>query len=710
MTYPHFTIVIPTRNRLDTLKHAIRTCLEQDYDNFSIIVASNNCTDGTDDYVTSLGDSRIVQLVSKTDLRMTDNWSRVMPEAIRCGGYVTYLGDDDGLVPGALKFAAAIVRRFDCKVINWRKVEYAWPNVIVEEYKNYFSMSFDRTIVVKDAREFLRGAHEYQVGYDEGPGLYSSFVHTSVLASLLPVDGSEWFSACSPDIYSCYAIASAVPDYIKCRFGLSVNGASGKSNGTSYMHRPDSEMAAAFRGENKMHRALSHAPSIFIAEADGLLVARDRFPELFSDYQFSWSMLVTRLVDDLKKAPSRLHYDLVLAALRKIIDFSQQPSPELPDFVQNSNGGPSGPVPLVDADAKRITTMIDDHLAANVFDAAIFANSILPLPRLTVDDMSVIPLPIVHEAGENAVTQNATVPTVHTASSNPIKRLGRPVVRRVRKYRRWLNNADRIESWFAREAEIGKWIENDAIVNAAIQIHENRLVKEETARSEFQHFRRLAEQFPERGLKVDWDDRYLCLDDKTQLTGFDRHYIYHPAWAARVLANVRPRRHTDFSSTLHFCSLVSAFIPVDFYDYRPAPLQLTGLNSLGADLLSLPFQDNSLESVSCMHVLEHVGLGRYGDPIDPNGDIKAIRELCRVLAPGGSLLIAVPVGEARVQFNAHRVYRHRDFISYFEGLDLVEFALIPDGDVPNGLIYAAPEHLVDVQKYGCGCYWFKKSA
>jgi len=45
-----------------------------------------------------------------------------------------------------------------------------------------------------------------------------------------------------------------------------------------------------------------------------------------------------------------------------------------------------------------------------------------------------------------------------------------------------------------------------------------------------------------------------------------------------------------------------------------------------------------------MNVVEHVGLGRYGEPLDPEGDIKAMRELRRVLAPGGSLLFVVPVG------------------------------------------------------------------
>lgn len=110
-----------------------------------------------------------------------------------------------------------------------------------------------------------------------------------------------------------------------------------------------------------------------------------------------------------------------------------------------------------------------------------------------------------------------------------------------------------------------------------------------------------------------------------------------------------------------------------------------------------------------MHVIEHIGLGRYGDPLDVEGDLKAIREfreLVRVLAPGGSLMVAVPVGRQRVQFNAHRIYDFRVFRSYFSGLDLVEFALITDE--PDGLIFDPAPKLVDQQEYGCGCYWFRK--
>lgn len=211
--------------------------------------------------------------------------------------------------------------------------------------------------------------------------------------------------------------------------------------------------------------------------------------------------------------------------------------------------------------------------------------------------------------------------------------------------------------------------------------------------------------------RLNWSDRYPCLNDKTKGTGFDRHYIFHPAWAARILSNTRPAYHVDISSTLQFCTIISAFIPVRFYDYRPAELELSNLQSASADLLELPFPDNSISSLSCMHVVEHVGLGRYGDPLDPDGDLKAISELKRVLADNGDLLFVVPMGSpSRIMFNAHRIYEYDQIMDYFHDLELKEFTLIPDSAKDGGLVRDACKNLADQQTYGCGCFWFRKTS
>ena len=227
-----------------------------------------------------------------------------------------------------------------------------------------------------------------------------------------------------------------------------------------------------------------------------------------------------------------------------------------------------------------------------------------------------------------------------------------------------------------------------------------------TFRRQFAAFRK-ALQAAGRPWTLNWQDRQAHLLDATAITGFEAHYIYHCAWAARVLAETRPNTHVDISSHLPFATIVSAFLPVQFYDYQPAPLILSGLKTGQADLCALNFADRSIGSLSCMHVVEHIGLGRYGDPLNPNGDLQAIAELKRVLAPGGSLLFVVPIGKPKIIFNAHRIYSYRQIRDYFAELELKQFALIPDAE--KIIIYDAREELADAQNYGCGCFWFRKA-
>ena len=230
-------------------------------------------------------------------------------------------------------------------------------------------------------------------------------------------------------------------------------------------------------------------------------------------------------------------------------------------------------------------------------------------------------------------------------------------------------------------------------------------------RGQFDRFR-AAGRSSDRAFDLSWDDRLLCRDDATARTPFDRHYVYHTAWAARILARLRPAEHVDIASSLYFASLVSAFVPVRHYDYRPPELSLPGLTCGRADLSALPFADGGVASLSCMHVVEHVGLGRYGDPLDFDADLVAMGELHRVLAPGGSLLFVVPVGRPRIQFNAHRIYAFDQVCQAFADLDLVEFSLVPDRTGPDGpgfIQHATPEQ-ADRQRYGCGCFSFRRAA
>ncbi len=175
-------------------------------------------------------------------------------------------------------------------------------------------------------------------------------------------------------------------------------------------------------------------------------------------------------------------------------------------------------------------------------------------------------------------------------------------------------------------------------------------------------------------------DLWPCLGDadpSTQSGG--GQYFYQDIWALRKLAARTPRFHVDVGSRVDgFVGQATAITKGIFVDIRPVGYQLPDLIVVAGSLLALPFANKSIPSLSCLHVLEHVGLGRYGDPLNPRGTEFAARELMRVLAPKGDLYVSVPIGTPRLQFNAHRILAPQGVAELFGELDLLSFAGVDD--------------------------------
>lgn len=219
----------------------------------------------------------------------------------------------------------------------------------------------------------------------------------------------------------------------------------------------------------------------------------------------------------------------------------------------------------------------------------------------------------------------------------------------------------------------------------------------------FYHWREFSNRGSER-LRL--KDSYPCLTDWLPSTPFDPHYLYQGGWLARKIAQRIPKLHVDVGSSVLTISVVSGFVETLFFDYRPLRATMAGLRTAAGSILQLPLSSNSVASLSCMHVLEHIGLGRYGDPIDPDGCQKAAIELSRVVAVGGVLYLSVPIGRPRVCFNAHRVFSPNEIPEMFSSLTLVDFSWIDDAgqfhesDCVNEAIG---------QQYACGLYHFENS-
>lgn len=166
---------------------------------------------------------------------------------------------------------------------------------------------------------------------------------------------------------------------------------------------------------------------------------------------------------------------------------------------------------------------------------------------------------------------------------------------------------------------------------------------------------------------------YPCLTDRTETTPLEPTYFFQDSWAAGRIFEIRPDHHYDVGSSVKTIGIISQFVPTTMIDIRPIEIELNNLYFKEGSIVKLPFSDGSIVSLSSLCVVEHIGLGRYGDPVDSWGSEKAVRELGRVMAAGGDLLISLPVdAECRVYFNAHRTFTRDYVLSLFPGFTLVQ--------------------------------------
>lgn len=205
---------------------------------------------------------------------------------------------------------------------------------------------------------------------------------------------------------------------------------------------------------------------------------------------------------------------------------------------------------------------------------------------------------------------------------------------------------------------------------------------------------------------------YRILDDYTDSAGNARgHYFHQDLLVARLIAEANPRRHVDIGSRVDgFVAHVAAFREIEVFDIRAIPASRhVNIKFVQKDLMN--HNDTAIsDSVSCLHTIEHFGLGRYGDPIDPEGHLRGVQNIVRMVEKGGTLYISFPIGfRDAVHFNAHRVF-HPESIFEWEGvrdvLQLKRFDWV-DGTGEINLDANVSDAVGNV-KYGCGIYTFVK--
>jgi len=207
---------------------------------------------------------------------------------------------------------------------------------------------------------------------------------------------------------------------------------------------------------------------------------------------------------------------------------------------------------------------------------------------------------------------------------------------------------------------------------------------------------------------IEFEDSLPKIFDSTYQSTFDSHYFYQAIWAFENIKYSSPTLHLDIGSDIKFVGLLSTIYPVIFLDYRPIKTSNTpGLRNLCGDILALPFANNSISSITCLHVIEHIGLGRYGEPLKNDGSIRAFHEISRIVKPGGFFYLSIPIGRERLQYNAHRILAPETVINVLDEFKLIEFSVITDTqEYRKGEMYQNYQN----SSYACGLFVFQKDS
>jgi hypothetical protein len=159
-------------------------------------------------------------------------------------------------------------------------------------------------------------------------------------------------------------------------------------------------------------------------------------------------------------------------------------------------------------------------------------------------------------------------------------------------------------------------------------------------------------------------------------------YFFQDQIVARWIYENRPVRHVDIGSRIDgFVGHLTVFRDVEVIDIRPLPLAIRGVHFHQLDLMHEipPEWIDSTDSLSCLHTIEHFGLGRYGDELDPLGYEKGLAQMMKFVSPGGRFYLSTPVGRERIEFNAHRIFSPERVLSWFsQGWSVERSAVIDD--------------------------------
>jgi hypothetical protein len=243
------TIIVPTRERSDVLQYCLRTLAAQNSDRINIIVSDNSSIDETRDVYDAIADERFRYVRTSKRISMSDNWDFAMSHV--SGGFVGFIGDDDGILPGAIERLSTILHETDADAIRTETCSFTWPQVL-KATSGRLLVPVRRGHEWRDSKLFLNNVMLKNAHYTNLPVIYNGgLVRYKILNSVKEIYGRFFYSAI-PDVFSGISIAKQIPRYFYSARPEFINGASVHSNGTSQMTARIKAPARRFLSEGNM--------------------------------------------------------------------------------------------------------------------------------------------------------------------------------------------------------------------------------------------------------------------------------------------------------------------------------------------------------------------------------------------------------------------------------------------------------------------------
>jgi glycosyltransferase involved in cell wall biosynthesis len=288
---PLISLIIPTRERAETLFFTLQTALNQTSDNYEVVVSDNLSQDNTMEVVRNFSDPRLIYFNTGQRLSMSDNWEFALEKAR--GKYIVFIGDDDAVVPGGIDKLEDIIQQRHSDVYIWWPSMYAWPIDNRKANIRYLApVQPIHPINLQKMASFVIAHGGWR--YYRIPGTYHAAVSVEILDMIRKKTGRV-FHTTQPDIFTSMAVPACAKTCINTGHAISIIGFSAKSNGGASIARDGVAVQSKYireYGDYQIHRTLSpEAPIIPNLIADAFLVAMDKFPEFYGKMKFGYEAM-----------------------------------------------------------------------------------------------------------------------------------------------------------------------------------------------------------------------------------------------------------------------------------------------------------------------------------------------------------------------------------------------------------------------------------